>query len=418
MPCRPTNRAQTSRRRSRGGSRRGYDGTVAASPGAARCASTRSTRAGRTPIRCSAAESRRRCLAFPAHQPVGRAGHGDRLGPLRDRRRLGRRPRAVASPVRCTSTSMARGGGRSGPTSRDPTWRPPPGGHGPPRLRVDRARCQWGRTRSAPTRSTSARGATNPGLGCRTVTSAGPRSAGSSGVTPTPGQVQIEGWAIDPDTADPIGVHVYVDGVFKRAAIADGDRPDVETGWPGNGGDARVRRHAAGARRHPDGLRVRDQPVQRRRQHATGLQHGDVPATTFLPIGNIDSVTPVCGHHGHRDGLGAGQGRDDRRRPGARVRGRVMRASVTANRPRADIATAYPGAGSTTVGRPRRSRPRAATHKVCAYGINIHGGVVQPAAGAAAVRSLGPVKTYRSARGPTPAHRRNPSPACVARGWP
>jgi hypothetical protein len=42
-----------------------------------------------------------------------------------------------------------------------------------------------------------------------------------------PGNVRVAGWAIDPETAAPIGVHVYVDGAFAGAATAAGSRPDV-----------------------------------------------------------------------------------------------------------------------------------------------------------------------------------------------
>lgn len=42
------------------------------------------------------------------------------------------------------------------------------------------------------------------------------------------GGVQVTGWAIDPDTNDPIDVHVYANGVYQTAARADQDRPDVD----------------------------------------------------------------------------------------------------------------------------------------------------------------------------------------------
>lgn len=42
------------------------------------------------------------------------------------------------------------------------------------------------------------------------------------------GGVHVRGWAIDPDTNDPIDVHIYVDGVYRTSARADNDRPDVD----------------------------------------------------------------------------------------------------------------------------------------------------------------------------------------------
>jgi hypothetical protein len=39
--------------------------------------------------------------------------------------------------------------------------------------------------------------------------------------------VRVGGWAIDPETATPIDVHVYVDGMFAGSGSAAGGRPDV-----------------------------------------------------------------------------------------------------------------------------------------------------------------------------------------------
>jgi GH25 family lysozyme M1 (1,4-beta-N-acetylmuramidase) len=49
------------------------------------------------------------------------------------------------------------------------------------------------------------------------------------------GTITVGGWALDPDAAASLNVHVYVDGVAQRAAYADGDRPDVGAAYPGAG---------------------------------------------------------------------------------------------------------------------------------------------------------------------------------------
>jgi hypothetical protein len=41
------------------------------------------------------------------------------------------------------------------------------------------------------------------------------------------GMIEVRGWAFDRDSADPIQVHVYIDGSPVRAAMADQPRPDV-----------------------------------------------------------------------------------------------------------------------------------------------------------------------------------------------
>ena len=49
------------------------------------------------------------------------------------------------------------------------------------------------------------------------------------------GGVKVSGWAIDPDSADPAQVHVYVDGTFRGEFTADGTRTDVGGAYPGTG---------------------------------------------------------------------------------------------------------------------------------------------------------------------------------------
>lgn len=48
------------------------------------------------------------------------------------------------------------------------------------------------------------------------------------------GSVNVGGWVIDPDTSDPVQVHVYVDGA-AMALLADGSRPDVAAAFGGYG---------------------------------------------------------------------------------------------------------------------------------------------------------------------------------------
>lgn len=46
-------------------------------------------------------------------------------------------------------------------------------------------------------------------------------------VVQSPGKVQLTGWAIDPETPNPIALHVYVDGNWRTALNADLNRADV-----------------------------------------------------------------------------------------------------------------------------------------------------------------------------------------------
>ncbi|WP_159805778.1 hypothetical protein [Cellulomonas citrea] len=72
----------------------------------------------------------------------------------------------------------------------------------------------------------------NPQFACRTVTvpSAAPNTApfGSiDSITGSVGAIDVAGWALDPDTTDPILVHVYVDGAAIQGVLADATRTDV-----------------------------------------------------------------------------------------------------------------------------------------------------------------------------------------------
>jgi GH25 family lysozyme M1 (1,4-beta-N-acetylmuramidase) len=55
------------------------------------------------------------------------------------------------------------------------------------------------------------------------------------GVVRSPTALTLWGWAIDPDTTNPIKMHVYVNGAFKGEISANQDRSDVGGAYPGFG---------------------------------------------------------------------------------------------------------------------------------------------------------------------------------------
>lgn len=77
-------------------------------------------------------------------------------------------------------------------------------------------------------------GATNPLLGCRTVVLGGNPIGFLDVVAPAgPGQLRVAGWTIDPDTARPIDVHVYVNRTIGfNLGPAALSRPDVGARYP------------------------------------------------------------------------------------------------------------------------------------------------------------------------------------------
>jgi hypothetical protein len=79
----------------------------------------------------------------------------------------------------------------------------------------------------------STRGKVNPRLGC--VRTSGVPRGSLDGVTRPGGQVRVRGWTFDNDSAGPIQVHVYVDGVGRAVGTANTSRPDVGARFPGFG---------------------------------------------------------------------------------------------------------------------------------------------------------------------------------------
>lgn len=79
-------------------------------------------------------------------------------------------------------------------------------------------------------------GNTNPLLGCRTVnTWAGNPTGNFEGASVSGANITVSGWALDPDTVNPVAIHTYVNGVYRGAATANRTRTDVGRAFPGYG---------------------------------------------------------------------------------------------------------------------------------------------------------------------------------------
>jgi hypothetical protein len=203
-------------------------------------------------------------------------------------------------------------------------------------------------------------------LGCRNVRAAvDPFGSIDAMQVNGPGTIGISGWAIDPDTSNPVVVHVYVNGAFAGGAGANDSRPDVGGAFPGYGNNHgyHLNVNVAGADNQICVFALNSGPGN------NGLLGCRNLAVRVDPLGALDSVTrsgdgrsmTVSGWaidpdtsapidvHVYVDGAGA--------------------AATVANVARGDIGAAFPlwGAGhgySVTV-------PVApGAHQVCAYGIN------------------------------------------------
>ncbi|QHT56318.1 hypothetical protein GXP71_09670 [Cellulomonas sp. H30R-01] len=133
----------------------------------------------------------------------------------------------------------------------------------------------------------------NVAMGCRTVTITNANPTGFiDAVTGAPGSVTAQGWALDPDTTDPVAIHMYVDGTSSQAFTADqvrtdigaifgkGDKHGFTATMPATPGPHTVCLYAINT---PAGPNV-----------AMGCRSVTVPAANRAPIGFLDSFTSTA----------------------------------------------------------------------------------------------------------------------------
>lgn len=209
-------------------------------------------------------------------------------------------------------------------------------------------------------------------LGCVSVTVPGEPDLGRAPVgnfeslAVTGGTVTAAGWAIDPDTAKPIAVHLYVNGA-GREVIANKSRPDVGAVFP-----------AAGPLHgFSEQLTL---PPGTSEVCAYGINAG-VGTNSFLgcrkvtvgspdqgraPVGNFESLT-VSGASATATGWALDPDTSSPIAVHLYVNG-VGREYV-ANRARPDVGAAFPGLGSDH-GFTEQVALLPGRNQVCAYGIN------------------------------------------------
>jgi hypothetical protein len=213
-------------------------------------------------------------------------------------------------------------------------------------------------------------------LGCSTVAAlTGPPVGALTTVTTGPGTVAASGWAIDPDTASPIGVHVYVDGsgVATTASNAiDGIDPA----------------YAAYGREHGFAVSVAAAPGSHQvcayaintgpgANVQLGCQTVTVPANVIAeqgraPVGALESV--VAGSTGVT-AKGWAIDPDTAAPIPVHVYVDATGAAFTANVPRTDLPAAWAAYG-TGHGFEATMAAEPGTRNVCAYAINTSGAPV------------------------------------------
>lgn len=216
----------------------------------------------------------------------------------------------------------------------------------------------------------------NVALGCSTVVVPGgaiseqgrPPTGVLESATSTGTGVNVKGWAIDPDTAAPIPVHVYV-GATGKAITADVSRSDLPAGWAAYGpkhgfsadlptapGRYNVCAYAINTVGAPVGLGCRDVVVE-----ASGTADLNRP-----PFGNVEVI-------GATTGLISVSGWAIDPDTAAPIDVHVYigsdGAAVHANAERPDVGAAYPAYGSMH-GFSFSKQVAPGSHGVCVYAIN------------------------------------------------
>jgi hypothetical protein len=210
------------------------------------------------------------------------------------------------------------------------------------------------------------------GLGCRTVNVLPPRAARPFGsfdiAASVDGEINVAGWAIDPDTAGPIDVHVYVDGAIAGGTRADRTRSDVGALFPGSGPnhgfDARF--PAAPGVHNVCTYAINDGPPD---HTFLGCKTMTVtPKNSTPPFGSVDVVTRT---NGSVRVAGWAIDPDDNAPIDVHVYVGASGAGVTADRSRTDVQAVF-NRGDRHGFEVVLPIPAAPT-RVCVYGINNSG---------------------------------------------
>ncbi|MEO5840921.1 MAG: hypothetical protein ABIQ73_13440 [Acidimicrobiales bacterium] len=178
--------------------------------------------------------------------------------------------------------------------------------------------------------------------------------------------VVVQGWAIDRQTADPIAVHVYVNGVLRSGVLADRSRLDVGAAYP-SFGDRHGYALSVAADAGANVVCVYGINVGVGTNSLIGCR---VVTIDDAPFGSVDRVDVEAGL---RSVVVHGWALDVQTADPIAVHvyvNGVLRGGGTADRSRADVAAVYPLFGDRH-GFAVSVPARAGINVVCVYGINV-----------------------------------------------
>ncbi|TFC27310.1 hypothetical protein E3O25_09305 [Cryobacterium sp. TMT1-3] len=181
-----------------------------------------------------------------------------------------------------------------------------------------------------------------------------------------PGGIRLAGWALDPDTANSIQVHIYVNGVGTNIT-ASNDRPDVGATWPSVGSA------------HGFDVTVAAQGIGPQQVCVYGINQGpgaivqfdcrNVVGMTGSAFGSLDSVNVLAGEVTVR---GWALDPDSSASIPVHVYADSAVSGITANAARSDIGRIYPAYGDAH-GFSSTFSLGTGAHTICAYAIDISG---------------------------------------------
>lgn len=208
-------------------------------------------------------------------------------------------------------------------------------------------------------------------IGCKSIQIPGGDPFGAlDRASSGPGGIRVTGWAIDPDTATSIDVHVYVDGVFQAAAIANGSRPDVGAFFAGYGSNHGYEISVAGLA--PGNHSVCTYSINEGVGSNTLIGCATAATGTGSPFGSFDALT--------RSGGGVrivGWAIDPDTASAADVHVYIdgtYRGTLVANASRPDVGAFFAGYGNGHGIDSVISSVSSGPHTVCVFGINVANG--------------------------------------------
>jgi hypothetical protein len=206
----------------------------------------------------------------------------------------------------------------------------------------------------------------NATIGCRTFVTPTAPTGSIDAITARYDTVRVRGWAIDPNTADPVGVRVYVDGVGRAALTASSSRPDIGKALPAYGPNHGF--DLTGLQLGNGAHQVCVYAINLGIGAANSTLGCRTVRTSGNPVGGVDAFVEAVGGVKVR-----GWAFDPDVATPITVRVYVdgaFRQSLPAGSPRPDVASSVPGAGPDTGFTGDKIMTPPGSHQVCVYGIN------------------------------------------------